>query len=156
MYIYILAKFYKHMIINEGEPGLKRKSEGKKTQKRAYFAKNEFYHANEGWKLQLRPKSHFVMKCTKKIRDNSFVENGHLCKSDLSPCSAPVCTYEKVHKIRKIPFTLIYQVPKSQVNILITKKMVPIFQTAKNSPFLCRFWFFPSTGEGGPPRPQVL
>ena len=30
MYIYILTKFYKHMIINEGEPGLKRKSEGKK------------------------------------------------------------------------------------------------------------------------------
>ena len=92
------------------------------------------------------------MKCTKKIRDTTFVENGHLRKSDLSPCSAPVCTYEKVHKIRKIPFTLIYQVPKSQVNILITKKMVPIFQSAKNSPFLCRFWFFPSTGEGGAPQ----
>ena len=96
------------------------------------------------------------MKCTKKIRDSHFVENGHLCKSDLSPCSAPMCTYEKVHKIKKIPFTLIYQVPKYQANISIAKKMVPIFQSAKNSPFLRRFWFFPSTGEGEPPRPQVL
>ena len=33
----------------------------------------------------------------KKNREYCFVENGHLCKSDLSPCSAPMCTYEKVH-----------------------------------------------------------
>ena len=94
------------------------------------------------------------MKCTKKNRDNSFVENGHLCKSDLSPCSAPVCTYEKVHKIKKIPFTLIYQVPKSQVNILIAKKWCPFFKVPKTALFCVVFGFFLLQGRGDPPDPK--
>ena len=69
----------------------------KKSQKQPYLGQNELYHANEGCKLQLRQKYHHLMKCTKKIRYATFEQNAHLCKSDLSPCSAPMCTYEKVH-----------------------------------------------------------
>ena len=97
------------------------------------------------------------MKCTKKIRDSHFVENGHLCKSDLSPCSAPMCTYEKVHKIKKIPFTLIYQVPKYQANISIAKKNGAHFSKCQKQPFFASFLVFSIYRGGGTPQtPSII
>ena len=106
--------------------------------------------------MQHRPKFCFVIKCTMPIGRTSWPEIGRLCKSDSSPCSPPLGTYEKVQKTKKNSFALIYKIPKLQVNICNTNKVVAIFQFAEKPLFLGRFWFFPSTGEGGPPRHQVI
>ena len=74
--------------------------------------------------MQHRPKFCFVIKCTMPIGRTLFLEIGRLCESDSSFCSPPLGTYEKVQKTKKNSFALIYKIPKLQVKICNTNKVM--------------------------------